>query len=133
MNKKIKLYLCGPVTGIANNNLPQFRFYQEKFTALGYEVIVPHDLDASIDNDLKAYLTELEWKEYVWRQYMKVCIPEVVSAHLLVTLPSWSESRGSKIEVNTARGLLIPVIHCVNVKHVDDFREYEMDNVMKVA
>lgn len=130
INTKIRAYICGPVTDIYQHNEPAFRLWEERLNMLGYEVVVPLDLEVNIDYSLENILRPADWKEYVWRMFMRSCLPAVCASQILITLPNWSESRGGKIEVRTARDIMIPVVHCVNVKHAEELQA-ELDEINK--
>jgi hypothetical protein len=106
---KIKAYLSGPITGKPNNNFQFFEAAQQILEMLGYEVVNPHHLDVDLDNELKMFYTKEQWDEYVWRMYMNECMPALGKCHLLFRLPGWKESRGAKLEVETAEIYKIPV------------------------
>lgn len=106
-----KIYIMGPITGITNENIEAFRDMERKIKEIipNCQVVVPHDLDAKINEDLKISLNEEDWNEYVWASYMKVCIPEVVSSNMLISLNGWEMSRGSRLEKNIADQLGIAI------------------------
>lgn len=108
---ELRVYIMGPITGLKNDNIVEFRNMEKmiKEVCPACTVIVPHDLDANIDASLAMVMDEEDYKEYIWQQYMKVCIPEVVGADLVVSLNGWEESRGSKIEKMNADSIGIPV------------------------
>ena len=97
MNRKI--YLCGPITGIPQNNYLQFKEAAEILRNAGYQsVINPHDLFEGIDTSGFAH-----------HDYMKVCLKTMVDCDLLLTLDDWEKSVGATLEVKVARVLLIEV------------------------
>lgn len=100
----MKIYLAGPITGIEDLNIHEFREKQIKLQERGYDVLVPHDLFDSIDTT-----------EYEWEDYMKVCIPAMIECDFVVTLLDWSKSVGTTMEVNIARQLKMPVETIVNM------------------
>lgn len=108
-----------------------FRNMEERLQNLGYDTVVPHDLDPGIDYDLEKILAPVDWKEYVWRKYMNACIPEVLSSKLIVTLEDWEYSRGSRIEVHNAREFIIPVFHFSTIIPAAEFETNYLTNVMK--
>lgn len=110
--KKPTVYLSGPISNIAEGNEPLFRAWQKKLKAMGYTVIVPHDLKPKIDYSLKNRMTAKEFAAYEWRMYMDLCVPLVAKAQVLCALPGWSSSDGALCEVQLAIGLKIPYFNC---------------------
>jgi hypothetical protein len=121
----LRAYICGPVTGLDLNNEPMFREWEERLRELGYETVVPHDLEPNLDDEIKHHMSDDQWHEYVWRKYMNVCVPELCRSHIVVTLVGWENSRGATTEVNLARAIGIPVIHCHAVKSEFETMESE--------
>lgn len=95
----MKIYLAGPITGLAKLNLPEFRKLEEALKEQGMEVLVPHDL-----------FTDIDTTDYLWEDYMKVCLPAMMDCDKVITLKDWEKSRGTKLEVHVARELDMPVL-----------------------
>jgi len=94
-----KIYVSGPITGIPEDNYPNFVAAAQSLYELGYrKIVVPHDLFR--DHDPKA----LQWSDY-----MRGCIKEMMDCEALITIPGWEESNGAKLEVYICNALNIPV------------------------
>lgn len=104
--RKMIAYVSGKVTGVENNNEPLFREWEKNLSDMGYEVIVPHDLEPFVDNP-------------TWNDWMRVCLASMMVADVIVTLPDWDRSRGAMDEVMIARRINIPVIPCYTIKPAD--------------
>ncbi len=95
----MKIYLAGPITGLEELNLPEFRKFEKKLLDKNFEVIVPHDLFKDIDTS-----------EFLWEDYMKVCLPAMMECDKVITLNNWNKSRGTRLEVHVARELDMSVL-----------------------
>lgn len=109
---KKTIYICGPITDIANNNFEQFQNAQVELEALGHKVLNPHEICRFIEPN--SFLT----KEEYWVECMRACLSKLPYADVLVTLKDWELSKGAKIEVSTARGCgfieVMPIIKFLN-------------------
>lgn len=94
--KKIKVYLCGPISGMPDNNKPLFDKYDKMLTEAGYDVVNPHTISPFCES-----------KE--WSCYMKDCIRELTSCKYLIRLPDWEKSPGAKVEIQLANTVNIVV------------------------
>jgi hypothetical protein len=88
---KIKVYIAGPITGLPNNNIEEFRIVEQLLKAKGYETIVPHDLFDGIDTS-----------NFTHQNYMDICIPAAKTANCLCFLENWQQSKGSLMEMQVA-------------------------------
>jgi hypothetical protein len=84
----MKLYICGPMTGIEDFNRPAFNRAARELTAAGYEVGNP------------------AWIEYKsgmsWLDCMRKAIPLMMTCDALALLPGWEYSRGARAEMSLA-------------------------------
>lgn len=99
---KKAVYLSGPITGMDQNNFPEFQAAEERIKALGYNVINPHHICAHLDPASSQHM-----------DYMRVCIASMAYADKVVTLKGWEDSKGANQEVNIARTMGIEVHHIV--------------------
>lgn len=88
---KIKVYLAGPITDLAELNLPEFRFVEDLLKQKGYSVTVPHDLFEGIDTS-----------NFTHADYMAVCLPQIKEHDVVMFLDGWKESKGSVMEMEEA-------------------------------
>lgn len=88
----MKLYVCGPVTGFSDLNLPLFEAALDQLDSAGYEAVVPHEFVHPDENHAAA---------------MDLCLArlEVGDIDGIALLPGWSDSAGSCQEVERARAL----------------------------
>lgn len=89
----MKLYLSGPITGIANYR----ENFEEAVTQLrwrGYtDVINPAELCCVLPPDHTSYET-----------YMQICMDLLAGAEAVVLLPGWEKSIGANREIGYAMG-----------------------------
>lgn len=88
---KITVYIAGPITGLPNNNIEEFRIVEKLLQEKGYETIVPHDLFDAIDTS-----------NFTHQDYMDICIPAAKTANCLCFLENWQQSKGSLMEMQVA-------------------------------
>lgn len=101
---KIKVYLAGPIRGMQNLNLDEFRFVASLLEAKGYTVTVPHDLFEGIDTST-----------FKQEDYMAVCIPALKKHDCVCFLDGWKDSIGSKDEMEAAIDSAIKIVFAKNL------------------
>lgn len=94
----MKLYICGPMTGLPELNFPAFFEAQRKLMDAGYTVLNPADRAGRVAGQ--------PWEWYLRRGILDVCMADGV-AHL----PGWAESRGAQLETHVASELGMPVLN----------------------
>jgi hypothetical protein len=92
----VKLYITGPMTGIADYNVPAFREAAKVLLDADYDVA-----DPSEQLDDTGTMT--------WADYMRADITLVLGCDGIATLPGWHNSRGAWLEVTIARELGLPI------------------------
>ena len=97
-----RIYLAGPMTGIADYNYPEFNRVAKLIRDMGYEVENPAD-------------TEKENTEYPYQSaphewYMRKAVEKIMKCDMVVILPAWDTSIGARLEVDLARGLNLPIL-----------------------
>lgn len=113
----MKLYLAGPMRGIAEFNFPAFRVAAAALRAAGHYVISPaerdierHDgVDISAGNatgDEAAAVKDhgFNLREALGEDLAFIC----AEAEAVALLPGWKESRGAQAEVAAANALGLP-------------------------
>jgi hypothetical protein len=85
----MRVYLCGPMTGIALYNYPAFHAEADRLRELGFIVESP------AENPPPPCDT--------WAAYMAMSIPQMLGCDALATLDGWIRSRGAQLEVFQAR------------------------------
>ena len=90
----MKIYVAGPMSGIAGYNLPRFRKATLDLESVGFEVVNPGRRGV-IDG-------------YTWEQYMRDAIRDLVDCDAVALLDGWQESEGARLEFIIADGLGMP-------------------------
>lgn len=91
------IYLCGPVSGLPENNYPAFNAAAQKLRSEDFNVLNPAEIQS-------------EKEDQPWSYYMRLCLEMVCRADLLMVLPGWQSSRGAKLEVYVAQQLELPIL-----------------------
>lgn len=86
-----RIYLAGPMTGIADLNFPAFHEATARMRDEGHHVINP----AEINSDPSAQ----------WVDCMRADIRELVTCNTIALLPGWEKSRGAQLEHHLAVAL----------------------------
>lgn len=97
----IRIYLAGPMTGIADLNYPLFNREAERLRALGYEVENPAE--------------NKEPPCGSWEGYMRLGIGQLVTCDTIANLPDWQDSRGARMENQIAEQLGIKIVDAFSV------------------
>jgi hypothetical protein len=116
MANKLTVYIAGPIRGMANLNLDEFRFVEKLLQDKGYNAIVPHDLFEGIDTS-----------NYTQEDYMKVCIPTIKNCDCACFLDGWKNSPGSKDEMEAAIESAVKIVFAKN-----EFPEYAHRDIVIV-
>lgn len=91
----MKLYVIGPVTGVADDNRPAFEAAaRELREALDCAVEIPHD---TVPPDA------------TWNAAMRLSIRAMMACDGVAMLDGWSSSKGAGVEYNLARQVGLPV------------------------
>lgn len=88
----MRLYICGPMTGLPEFNFPAFNVAALRLNHAGYETTNPADNGAA-----EPGLT--------WGDYMRRDIPQMLACDGIALLPSWENSRGALLETHIAAAL----------------------------
>lgn len=95
-----KIFLCGPMSGLPDNNCPAFRAKAAELRAQGYHVEDPSENQLPPDTE-----PGTEWEEY-----MRISIRQMLTCEEICLLPGWEKSRGALIEFS----ILSMVTDCDN-------------------
>ena len=97
-----RLYLAGPMSGVAKFNFPVFNQAAESLRARGHNVFNPaENYDGGVRRP-RSY-------------YMRLDIPALLAAEGVVLLPGWRESRGANLEVWIAADTGMPLYEYTTV------------------
>ena len=86
-----KVYLSGPMTGIADLNAPAFSAEAARLLARGYQVENPADV----------VLPE----GATWADFMRADIPRLLACSHIRMLDGWTTSKGARLEHHIAISL----------------------------
>ncbi len=99
----MNLYIIGPVTGIEDDNRPEFLRVEQKLKAAGHYADIPHcwvmpgsPWDAAMADSIHRMMT-------MWGNSLKLD-----GEFGLAMLDGWNDSRGAVIEYSLAQQLNIP-------------------------
>ena len=93
--KKTHLYLCGPMSGLPDNNRAEFDRTAEILRLHGYVVFTP------TENGLPAGTA--------WENHMRADIRALMGVSNVALMPGSKDSRGCKLELTIARELNMTV------------------------
>ena len=112
----MKVYIAGPMSGIAAFNIPAFDAAAEELRERGFEVVSPAEVDGPITREVLLQSPDGShddlpkdegWSFYLARDF-RILADEGVQ--LIATLPGWQNSRGARCEVAVAKELGIPAL-----------------------
>ena len=89
-----RIYLAGPMSGIADFNYPAFNQAAEQLRAKGFVVENPAENPQPACNS--------------WPGYMRLALRQMLTCDMVVFLPGWQQSRGADLESEVAKRLAIP-------------------------
>jgi hypothetical protein len=92
-----RVYLAGPMTGIADFNYPAFNTMAARLRAAGYEVENPAD-HGTVEGA-------------VWADYMAYDLTRLGLCGMIALLPGWDLSQGARLEVMIAEHLSMRVVN----------------------
>lgn len=100
----MRVYLCGPMTGLPEFNYPAFHAAAARLRAKGYEVLSPAEYQQ------RAYKgTPRPANDTPWRVWLKRGLRFMLKCDAVFVLDGWEKSRGASLEVQIARELEMPV------------------------
>jgi nucleoside 2-deoxyribosyltransferase len=87
------LYIAGPMTGYPEFNYPAFQQAMSDLVAAGYEVLSPHNIDAT---------EGVEPGTQSWEWYMRKALGLLLRCDGVALLDGWEKSRGARLERQVA-------------------------------
>lgn len=93
---KYDIYLCGPMTGIADWNYPAFIEAEQLLIRAGYSVFNPAKNGLHVDEP--------------WGEHMRVDIKHMMDCTALATLPGVEHSKGAQLEIHIAKALGMRIV-----------------------
>ncbi len=91
-----RVYISGPMSGIAEFNFPAFHAAAAHLRDLGHEVVSP----AEVNTDTTM----------TWEQCLRADIKALCDCDTIAMLPGWENSKGAHLEVHVAHRLGIRVV-----------------------
>lgn len=99
-------YICGPMTGLENNNYDRFAYLLRALRDIGLDPQSPHLLEANIPNTAKAQMD----RGMLYKMVIPGDIYMLSTCDAAIALPFWHESEGTGFELAGA-GLFRQPIH----------------------
>lgn len=91
-----RLYISGPMSGIAEHNFPAFREASIQLRAYGDYLVEDPSAKGVIDG-------------WTWEQYLRHDLLQMLKCDGVATLPGFAMSKGAMLEISVARQLAMPV------------------------
>lgn len=91
----MRIYLSGPMTGIADNNFPEFHKWAETLRSTGYEVVSPAEIQEA----------------GTWELCLRADLRELCTCDAIALMPGWENSKGANLELHVAHRLGMQVLH----------------------
>ncbi|WP_283148978.1 DUF4406 domain-containing protein [Silvimonas soli] len=86
-----RIYVAGPMTGLADLNFPAFHAEATRLRSLGYVAINPAEINPDPAD--------------AWTDCMRADIAQLVTCDAIALLPGWQHSRGASLERYIAASL----------------------------
>ena len=97
MDRPKRIYIAGPMTGLAEHNFPAFHAAADRLRQAGWDVVNPAE-NFGGRTDLPR------------ETYLRADVVLLVGCDAIAMLPDWEDSRGAKLEYLLARELGMPVV-----------------------
>lgn len=94
-----RLYLAGPMSGIEQLNVPKFHAEAARLRSLGFEVVIPAELNNEDPN--MVFSSDAERVAH-WRKCMRIDIAQLLQCDSVALLDGWGRSRGACLEQHVA-------------------------------
>lgn len=95
---KTRIYISGGITNV-KDYMEKFKEAEDHLNELGYSVINPAKVLGNMPEDTE------------WVEYMELCVVMINQAQVIYMLPEWQQSKGARIERQTAIELGKDVIY----------------------
>ncbi|MEY5100262.1 MAG: hypothetical protein RJA36_2981 [Pseudomonadota bacterium] len=94
-SKPKRVYLSGPMSGIADNNFPAFHRAAAQLRASGLDVVSPAEIQEA----------------GTWELCLRADIRELCTCDAIALMPGWENSKGAQLELHVAHRLGMEVMH----------------------
>ena len=91
-----RIYLSGPMTGIAENNFPVFNTVAAQLRQRGLEVVNPAEI--------------VPQGEKTWENCMRAVLKELLTCDTIGMLSGWERSAGAHLELHVAHRVGMNVV-----------------------
>lgn len=92
-----RVYISGPMSGIADHNFPAFNAAAAELRARGYQVVNPVDINP--DPGL------------AWETCLRNDLVAMLTCDTVALLPGWQRSRGAQLEQHVAHRVGMEIVH----------------------
>jgi len=103
MDRPKRIYIAGPMTGLAEHNFPAFHAAADRLRQAGWDAVNPAE-NFGGRTDLPR------------ESYLRADVALLVGCDAVAMLPGWEDSRGAKLEYLLARELGLPVLDAENLQ-----------------
>lgn len=105
MSELIRIYICGPMSGMPELNFPAFDFAARFFRSNGVLVENPTEIEPLTPQERIDLTPTQQYRRCLPKDFVRIC-----ECDALVGLPGWEESRGTAWEMDGADLVGIPFI-----------------------
>ena len=107
LTERMRIYIAGPMRGIAYYNFPAFDSARDAVTAAGHIAVNPADLDRAIGFDALKLSPSYDWNSipagFDLPQAIKRDLDALQQCEAILLLPGWDKSVGAMAECFVAR------------------------------
>lgn len=114
-----KIYIAGPMRGLANWNFPAFDLAEEAWRAAGWHPISPAATSRALGYSPNKVFNTAEEVDAYLRHVMAVDLASIFQVQALALLPGWMRSVGSTAEVGLAKFLRLPLYDAVTREPIE--------------
>jgi hypothetical protein len=122
-----RIYIAGPMTGIPQFNFPAFDAARDAWSAAGWEVVSPADMDRQYwrerfheEFDVNNPDPSIKAGGAIYNEFLRMDIAEISTCAAIALLPGWQNSRGANKELLVARMLQLAVFDAITMERVQD-------------
>jgi hypothetical protein len=90
-----RVYLSGPMSGIADNNFPAFHEWAARLRSEGLDVVSPAEIQEA----------------GTWELCLRADLRELCTCDAIALMPGWESSKGANLELHVAHRLGMEVMH----------------------
>lgn len=100
--KKQRVYISGPMTGMPEHNFPAFNAEAARLRALGYDVVNPAELNPE--------------SEKTWHDCLRKDLMELLTCDAIALLAGWQKSAGAHLEMHVAHRVGIEIVASADIQ-----------------